>query len=158
MKKETKNQTFSVAEIQDKMEHYCAYQDRCLFEVEKKLRTFILIPEAKEQIISHLYQFDFVNELRFVQSFCRGKFNQKKWGKIKIRQELRNRGLPDGLIDRGFLEIDEAVYLETLRGLIEKKKAILKETNPYKRSQKLGQYLYQKGYDYEDFKKVLDEE
>ena len=75
---------FTVDEIKKKMEYYCSYQDRCHQEVEKKLSTFRLIPEAKELILIHLIQHDFLNEQRFAQNFARGKFRIKKWGEKKL--------------------------------------------------------------------------
>ena len=46
---EKKSYTFE--EIKQKMANYCTYQDRCHYEVEQKMREFILIPEAKDEIL-----------------------------------------------------------------------------------------------------------
>ena len=32
----------------------------------------------------------FIDEERFSRSFCRGKFRIKKWGRRKIKSELKN--------------------------------------------------------------------
>ena len=50
---------FTVDEIKRKLEHYCAYQDRCHKEVEQKMWEFNLIPEAKELILLSLMKDDF---------------------------------------------------------------------------------------------------
>ncbi len=42
---------FTFDEIKQKLVNYCVYQDRCHAEVEQKMREFVLIPEAKEEII-----------------------------------------------------------------------------------------------------------
>jgi len=44
-------QYHSVAEIQSKMEHYCAYQERSHYQVEKKLREMGMIPAAIDVIM-----------------------------------------------------------------------------------------------------------
>ena len=49
-----KSGNFTVDEIEFKLKQYCSYQDRCHNEVEKKLKTFDVIPEAREQIIMKL--------------------------------------------------------------------------------------------------------
>ena len=72
---------FSIEEVKRKLERYCVYQDRCHKEIETKLKEFILIEEAQNQIILHLLEHNFLNEERFSKSFARGKFNIKKWGK-----------------------------------------------------------------------------
>ena len=64
---------FTVDEIKKKLEYYCVYQDRCHQEVEKKLEEYQLIPEAKEKILLHLFQENFLNEERFSKSFARLK-------------------------------------------------------------------------------------
>lgn len=141
---------FSIDEIRDKMAKYCEYQDRCHWEVEKKMREFILIPEVRDDILIYLIQNDFLNEERFVKSFVRGKFNQKKWGKVKIRVELKQRNIPSKLIDEGLKEIDESIYREVLQELFEKKLESLKsERDSFKKKGKLRNYLLQKGYESE---------
>ncbi len=126
---------------------YCAYRDRSQKEVEDKLSEMRMIPEAKEQIIIQLMQEDFVNEERFARSFVRGKFRIKKWGRIKISQELKFRGISSPIIKLGMTEINEQDYLTTLYSLAEKKLKTLKEPNKYKLRKKLADHLLQKGYE-----------
>ena len=82
---------FTVDEMKRKLEQYCIYQDRCHKEVAQKMNSFQLIPEAKEVILLHLLQHNFLNEERFSKSFARGKFRIKKWGKQRIVRELKYR-------------------------------------------------------------------
>lgn len=139
---------FSIEEIRDKMAKYCAYQDRCHWEVERKIREFILIPEVRDDILIYLIQNDFLNEERFVKSFVRGKFNQKKWGKVKIRMELKQRNIPSKLIESGLKEIDDEIYTQVLNELFEKKQDSLKsERDSFKKKGKIRNYLLQKGYE-----------
>ena len=72
-----KSGNFTVDEIEFKLKQYCSYQDRCHNEVEKKLKTFDVIPECKEQIIIRLINENYLNETRFCKSFVRGKFKIK---------------------------------------------------------------------------------
>ncbi len=149
-KKQNNSTTFTVNEIRDKFAKYCAYQDRCHWEVENKLREFNLIPEGKDEIIIYLIQQNFLNEERFAKSFVRGKFNQKNWGRIKIRIELKKRKIPPKLIEMALAEIDEKDYLETLKHLTEKKKRELKqEKESWKKKAKIRNYLLQKGFESE---------
>ena len=70
---------FPFQEIKQKLVNYCVYQDRCHAEVEQKMKEFVLIPEAKEEIILYLIKENYLNEERFAKSFTRGKFYIKKW-------------------------------------------------------------------------------
>lgn len=144
------SQSFTVNEIRDKLAKYCAYQDRCHWEVENKMKEFNLIPEARDEIIVYLIQHNFLNEERFAQSFVRGKFNQKNWGRIKIRMELKKRKVPLKMIESTLLEIDEKDYLKTLQNLFEKKRENLKnERESFKKKAKIRNYLLQKGFESE---------
>lgn len=142
--------SFTVDEIRDKMAHYCTYQDRCQWEVEQKLNDFKLIPEAYDEILIYLIQNKFLSEERFTQSFARGKFYQKKWGRIKIRIELKKRKIPNHLIEIGLKEIDEIDYTTTLERLFNEKKEKLKsERDSFKKKVKIKNYLLQKGFESE---------
>ncbi|NLN33457.1 MAG: RecX family transcriptional regulator [Flavobacteriaceae bacterium] len=146
----TVSQSFTVNEIRDKLAKYCAYQDRCHWEVENKMREFNLIPEAYEEILIYLIQNDFLNEDRFARSFVRGKFNQKNWGRIKIRVELKKRRIPSKMIESALGEIDEEDYFKTLQKLFEKKKESLKnDRESFKKKAKIRNYLLQKGFESE---------
>lgn len=138
---------FTVDEIKRKLEHYCAYQDRCHQEVEKKLKEFRLIPEAREVILLHLMEHDFLNEERFAKSFARGKFRIKSWGKNRIVRELKFRDISSYNIKVALKEIDEKEYLKACRKVLEIKNKLLKETNDFKRRQKLYEHLYRKGFE-----------
>lgn len=126
---------------------YCAYRDRSQKEVEDKLLEMRMIPEAREEIIIKLMQDDFLNEERFARSFVRGKFRIKKWGRIRIKQELKMREISSPIINLGMTEIDEKQYVRTLYELAEKKLKLLKEPNPLKLRKKLTDHLLQKGYE-----------
>ena len=140
---------FSIEEIKRKLERYCVYQDRCHKEIETKLKEFILIEEAKNQIILHLLEHDFVNEERFSKSFARGKFRVKKWGKQRIVREMKQREISAYNIKVALREIDEAAYLETVFEITEKRNRLINETNVFKRKKKLSDYLMRKGYEFE---------
>ena len=142
--------SFTFEEIKLKLVNYCVYQDRCHAEVEQKMREFLLIPEAKEELILFLIKENYLNEERFARSYVRGKFYIKKWGKNKIKQQLRLKGISDKLIAKSFSEIDEHDYQDTIRDFIEKLLPTYKGLKDYQRKQKLIKFLMSKGYEYEE--------
>ena len=143
-----KNQkSYTVDEATRALEHFCAYQERCHKEVEKKLYDLNMIPEAKEKIILHLLQHNFLNEERFSKAFARGKFSIKKWGKVRIINELKFKNISIYNIKTALNEIDDKEYLDTLESIAEKKLPSIKETNSYKKRTKLSSFLISKGYE-----------
>ena len=147
---------FTVDEIKKKLEYYCVYQDRCHQEVEKKLQEYQLIPEAREKILLHLFQENFLNEERFSKSFARGKFRIKKYGKQRIVKELKYRGISAYNIKTALKEIDDDEYVITANLLIEKKKDSLNESNVIIKRKKITDYMLRKGYEYNLIQEIIN--
>jgi regulatory protein len=130
-----------------KAEHYCAYQERSQQEVRDKLYELGLWPEAVENVISELISTGFLNEERFANAYAIGKFRQKAWGKIKIKQGLKLKKVPDVLIKKVLLLIDGDDYIDTLTNMLTKKAPSVKEKDEYKRRYKLQQYAMSRGFE-----------
>ncbi|ATA89029.1 recombinase RecX [Capnocytophaga stomatis] len=139
--------TYTVEEAKRKLEAFCAYQERYHKEVIDKLQKMRMIPIAIDEIVVHLIQNNFLNEERFAKSFARGKFRYKKWGRVRIGQELKRRGLSQYIIQSALKEIDDEEYMETFEILSEKKQAEIKEKNIYKAKRKLADYLLYRGWE-----------
>jgi regulatory protein len=130
-----------------KAEHYCAYQERSQQEVRDKLYEWGLYTNTVENIIIQLIAGNFINEERFANAYVRGKFNQKGWGKNKIKQGLKFKRVSDVLIKKALNNINEDDYLQMLDKVIQKKASLLNEPEPYKRKYKLQQYALGRGYE-----------
>lgn len=137
-----------LSQIKKKLADYCVYQDRSHYEVEQKLKELRTLNEDERgEILIWLIQNNFLNEERFSKSYARGKFYQKKWGKIKIKQGLKQKRIPTNLIDKGIEEINEKDYKSTLTELTEKKWNVLRESDIFLKKKKIYNYLLQKGYE-----------
>jgi regulatory protein len=139
--------SYTVEEATKLMENFCAYQERCHKEVEKKLYDLHMIPEARDKITLHLLQHNFLNEERFSKAFARGRFSIKNWGRIRIVNELKFRNISPYNIKTALKEIDEEDYLKTIQKVAEKKFAVINEPNTFKKRSKLLTYLSSKGYE-----------
>ncbi len=139
--------SYTVEDAKRALEKYCAYQERCHKEVEQKLYDYNMIPEAKELIIVHLIEHNFLNEERFAKSYARGKFRIKKWGKQRITRELKFRNISAYNIKSALKEINENDYFSTFNTLAEKRFNSIKEPNIYKKKKKLADYLLYRGWE-----------
>jgi len=99
----------------------CAYQERCQQEMRDKLYEWGLHSNDVENIIANLISDNYLNEERFAKAFAGGKFRIKKWGRVKIKIELKKRKISDYCIKKGMQEIDEADYIKTLKNILAKK-------------------------------------
>lgn len=132
-----------------KAEHFCAYQERCQEEVRSKLYSYGLSTDDVEELLSRLIQSGFVNEERFAKAYCGGKFRQKKWGKIRIKQELSRRKISERIIRTALLEIEEEAYAKVIKEWIEKAKQQYKAPGlkNWQRKQKVLYALQAKGFE-----------
>lgn len=138
---------FDKAQALAKAEHYCAYQERSHREVRNKLYTYGLWKNEVEDVLTTLITSGFLNEERFAKAFAGGKFRMMKWGRNKIMNELKKRGISPRCIQYGLKEIDERDYQKTLKQLIRKKIQSLKEPNAFKKKSKVASFIIGKGYE-----------
>lgn len=143
----------SLEQIVQKLEYYCSYQERCHTDVSEKLRGFVLTEVQKDAVVVHLINNNFLNEERFASVFAIGKFHQKKWGKIRIKIELKQRKISDYLIQKSLKEIDQDEYVSIFNLLSEKFWESITEKNKLKKRKKFCDYLLRKGWESE---KVYD--
>lgn len=140
-----------------RLQKYCVYQDRCHKEVRAKLLELEIYGDDLENVIVDLIAEKFLDEERFARSYVRGKFRMKSWGRIRIRQELKQRNISAYCLRKGFEEINEVDYERTLTKLIKKKNKAEREKNEFKRKGKLAQYAMRKGFEAHLVWKVIHE-
>ncbi len=138
---------FSIKEAIQKIEHYCAYQERCHEEVEQKLRSMKMDSDEIAHIIAHLINDNFLNEERFACSFARGKHRMKHWGKIRITNELKFRGINQTLINIALKEISPEEYYNTFDALANKHWESIQERNSLKKRKKFCDFMLRRGFE-----------
>ena len=138
-------------EIKSKLEQYCAYQERSIYEVNKKTRAYTDDVKIINQVQSSLLSDGFLNQGRFVDSYIQGKMNQKRWGKQKIKSGLIQHKVPIELIDRGLKAVPQEIHKANVLILAEKKaRSLKKDENPYEKKSKMLRFLASKGYTLSD--------
>ncbi len=130
-----------------KLQAYCAYQDRCHQEVRSKLLDLGMRGHDLEVIMAELVEDNFLNEERFARSYVRGKFRIKRWGRIKIRLELKKRNISAYCIKKGMTEIDDNDYYATLEKVILTKQKTLKPATKFNQKGKLAQHAMRRGFE-----------
>lgn len=142
-----KPKIFSRQQAKVKAESYCAYQERSQYEIRNKLYEWGLYQKDVEEIICELIESNFLNEERFALAYTLGKFRIKGWGKIKIKQALKLKRIPDQLIKKSLQAINDEDYLLMLKRILEKKARTITETDPFKYRYLLSRYASGKGFE-----------
>lgn len=141
----------------EKLRKYCAYQERSHADVTQKMWDLKIPMEWRDEFILSLMKENFLNEERFARAFVRGKFNIKKWGRIKIIQGLKQHQVSTKCVQLALTEIDHDAYWNVLRETIEEKRSKLKEKNPWKRKSAIYRFATQRGFEGELINEVLSE-
>ncbi len=139
--------SFTPDQAFQKIKQFCAYQERSHREVSEKLYSFGLYKKEVEQLIYQLLEENYLNEERFAVAFAGGKFRMKQWGRVKIKYELKQKGVSTFCISLAMKEIEEETYLETLKSLTAKKWESLQGEQYLNRQAKTTTYLLQKGFE-----------
>lgn len=130
-----------------KLASYCAYQERSHYEVKNKLAEYGVFYQDAEQVIAELIIQNYLNEERFAKAFAGGKFRVKKWGRNKIKQELKLKQVSDYCIEQGMKEINFDEYLQTLNEEAIDKYNSLKDKNILIKANKTSKYLVSRGFE-----------
>ncbi|MGZ5221152.1 MAG: regulatory protein RecX [Chitinophagaceae bacterium] len=139
-----------------KLKHYCAYQERCHSEVKEKLYNLGVRKNDHDEIIAALIEKDYLNEERFAIAFAGGKFRMKKWGRVKIKYELKQKQVSEYSIKKALRQIKDEEYLAVLKKLVDEKYSLLNDEQYLVRKKKTIDYLAQRGFESELVRGLID--
>jgi len=149
--------TIDQAEALDKARKLCASEERCLYDIRKKLFDWGISSGNTEKIINQLIADKFVDEWRFARMFASGKFRNNKWGKIKISYELVRRNIAKNIIEDAVRRIDEQEYFNVLKKELSKKQKSVSAGSDWELKAKLHRFASSKGYENEIIDLVLED-
>ena len=120
--------------IVGKIQSYCLYQERCVKEVKNKLFSFKVSSKFVHDTIQYLIDNNYLNEERFSEIFIQGKLRIKKWGRIKLKYELKLKGIDAKIIDAKINKINEEEYINYFNQFSRNKIKSLKGTYNQKKT------------------------
>lgn len=140
----------------EKLERYCAYQERCTSDVVKKMASLNVDGISQNKLIQELKDSGFIDDRRYALFFLKSKVNTKRDGIQKIVYALKQKKIDAQIISEVLLEIDRDTYTENIELLIQRKWAQISIKNDKKLGiQKLIRYLMSKGYKYDEFNSYI---
>lgn len=142
MKKELSEQ-----EMLHRAAAYCSAAERCKQDVEKKILAAGLDDAAADRIIGRLIQERFIDEERFCRFFVGDKLRFNQWGRIKIRYELKRKGIPETACEEALAGIDEEEYENILAQILATKKKSLRAKDPRDGYYKLMRFAAGRGFE-----------
>lgn len=142
--------------VKKKIEHYCAYQERCHLEVTNKLNKLGVFGDELDEYVCYLIDENFLSETRFSEAYVRGKFNNNNWGKVKISRELKLRKISDWNISNALSQINSEDYSNKLRKLC-LKLVELNDKSKFELKNKVVKNLSYKGWEVDLVIKTLNQ-
>lgn len=148
---------YSFLEAKQKLEALCAYQERCSHELNQKMIRWGLSENDRNALLANLIESNFLSEERFSEAFVSGKYKIKRWGRNKIRLELKKKFISDYSIGIGLETIDPDLYWSNLVALATKKYRLIQNDQEYVRRAKLFRFLSMKGYELDLIHEVYEQ-
>ena len=137
----------SESEMLSTLAKYCSTAERCVNDIQKKIKAESLPYEAEKRIIEYLLREKFIDEKRFCRSFVNDKFKFNHWGRIKICYELKSRNIPQDIYYDAIENIDEDEYISVLTDLLKSKKRTTNGRSPQDVFQKLYRFAASRGFE-----------
>lgn len=142
------NREYSLQELTSRAENYCARAEHCASDLRTKILAWGGTPEQAETIISHLYDYHYLDDARYCRAYTHDKLLYQHWGKVKIRAMLQARQLPSSEILSALQNIDETEYNRILIALLAIKKNATREAQI--------RFLLQRGFEYATILRALE--
>lgn len=116
--------TLSFDEGFSRMTALCSVSEHCESEIREKLQKAGMLNADIQRIIDALYDAGYLDTARYCRAFARDKLRFAHWGRVKIQQALRMKGLPDSDIRRALSDLDEELgdeYRSILKDTLQQK-------------------------------------
>lgn len=131
----------------------CALRECCRMDIKKKWQEGGLDEDVCERLLDRLEDDGFIDETRYARAFVHDKLEYDHWGRIKMAQALRLKGISRKDIDTAMAEvIDDVHYREILCDILRKKAASITfdpedREESYKALQKLVRFAASRGFE-----------
>jgi len=131
-----------------------ARREHGISELSRKLVVKQFDPQLVDEAIEGLVRDNLVSDERFCESMINSRLNRGH-GPIKVRYELRNKGVPEHVVEKIMEQLSPDWY-QSLAGLIEKKYAGQLSRTPAERVKQV-RFLCSRGFPHEMIYSVIQD-
>ena len=143
--KQVKEHSFVAA--LSKVRYLCSKQEKCCFDIRKKLEDWQLSVDDQNKIIQSLIDDKFIDENRYASFFVRDKHRFNKWGRRKITYHLKQKQISELIIANALEGISENEYENNLEEILASKMRSIREDDLYKLKAKLYRFAESRGFE-----------
>lgn len=121
-------------------------------KTKKQLRDYLKKKEYNPQtidfVISKMEEYDYLNDENFAKAYI--LTYGKKYGKLKLKSELKLKGVSDEIIDK-YLDNFKSENIESVA-----LKYLKNKERTFDTFQKLSRFLYSRGYEFDDINACIN--
>ena len=137
---------------------YVARRARTITEVRRKLREKDHPEPAIDVAVARLEELGYLDDADYAREYVQSRFQSKGYGPVRLRRELKERGVGRHEIEDAMLLMDDEDVLDAARTHAQKRwPRLAGEDDPRRRREKLGGYLRRRGFTYDTIRRVTDE-
>lgn len=126
---------------------YLTIRSRSRYEVEQKLRDREFPPSHIASVIDHLDRLGYLDDRKFAAQWAAGRVRTRGFGRRRLEQELRTKGISRELIKETLQGLfEEEPELDVARREAKKKLRTLGRFEPVARKRRLAGHLERKGF------------
>ncbi|MDM8159210.1 regulatory protein RecX [Labilibaculum sp. K2S] len=151
-----KKREVSAESALSKVMFICSRQEKCSFDIRKKLCEWEISSADQDQIIQTLIDEKFLNDERYTNFYVRDKFRFNRWGRIKIAHHLKQKQIPEYIISDAIYQLDESEYAQNLHDILHGKIKTIREEDPYQLRAKLFRFAQGRGFESQLSLQIID--
>jgi regulatory protein len=135
----------------------CSKGEKSSSDIKKRLTEWGLDKHDASAVVEELKREKYIDDERFIRAYTSDKFRFGKWGRIKIRYFLKQKGFSDDVIELGLQVIDEEKYVKLLLQTMQSKAKTIKKTDRYDKMAKIIRFTQNRGFEPEYIHRHLNE-
>ena len=125
-------------------------------EIEEKLLDKGYSREVVEVILRELEENKYIDDQRFTENWIGARAERKLIGKIRLKQELKNKGIEEATIEKNIeMFLSQEKELELALQAARKKAFQANILERHKFIRRLTSFLQRKGFDYQIIRRVI---
>ena len=137
-----------------RLQKLCSKAEYCVADIRRKaLKDLEGDAAAAEEVVARLVEERYVDNVRYASAYAREKASIQGWGPVKIRFQLRGKGISDADITAALQEVEPQKAQEKLEKVLLSKARML-QGDPQLRL-KLLKFGLTRGYNYDEVEEAV---
>ena len=146
----------SEKEVLLKLTALCARGEHCQHDMLEKMSRWGVDEAIQASVMAYLTDHHYVDDERYARAYVNDKIKYNHWGRRKVEQGLWQKHIDPSLQQRVLDDIDDSLYVDILRPLLQQKRRTTRADSDYELNQKLMKFALSRGFTYDIIRQCID--